>query len=230
MDAPTFFTKGVARGTLSHAYCLWGYGSEAARHGAAVAVARLFETEPFVDCLIIRPHGESVGIGDIREATRFLWQSPARSARKTVIVSDAGTMTHEAQNALLATLEEPPAHGLLILVVRDPALLLPALRSRMQSVHIPSAAGSESLDAAAVDLARQFIAFDPRARKDMLKAMVEAEDVPAFDRFAAAMMAELDRDPRRNWRPLKELSHRIRMMAEHPTNRRLQWEAVSSYL
>lgn len=215
---------------LSHAYCLWGYGSESARHDAALSVARLFEPEPFVDCLVVRSREQSVGIGDIREATRFLSHSPARSARKTVIVSDAGMMTHEAQNALLASLEEPPAHGLLLLVARDPAFLLPALRSRVQSVHVSSAVSDVAPDAESVDRARRFIASDQRARKDMLKAMVEAENIPAFDRFAVAVMAELDCDPRRNWRALKELSHRIHMMAEHPTNRRLQWEAISSYL
>ncbi len=40
-------------------------------------------------------------------------------------------MTHEAQNALLKTLEEPTSHTHIFLIIREKELLIPTLLSRM---------------------------------------------------------------------------------------------------
>jgi DNA polymerase-3 subunit delta' len=48
------------------------------------------------------------------------------------IVTDFQTATREASNALLKTLEEPPARAVLILTARDASLLLPTIVSRCQ--------------------------------------------------------------------------------------------------
>ena len=49
---------------------------------------------------------------------------------RLVLVDPADAMNVQAQNALLKTLEEPPAETVLVLVAASPDLLLPTLRSR----------------------------------------------------------------------------------------------------
>jgi DNA polymerase-3 subunit delta' len=53
---------------------------------------------------------------------------------KVFIVLEAGRMSQAAQNALLKTLEEPPAGTFIVLVVEQVDLLLPTILSRCQSV------------------------------------------------------------------------------------------------
>lgn len=228
MEAPAFFRDRFASNSLSHAYLAWGYGDAAFREAALIAVAALFETAPFFDCIVIRPREGAIGIDDAREAAHFLRMKPLRSLRRIAIVLDADFATSEAQNALLKILEEPPPAGLLLFSASDPRALLPALRSRLQSVFIPGSARAISPEDSA--LAKAWVAGPVAKRKDVIKKLIEAEDQPAFDQFGAAVMALLAEDPVRNIRALKELSSRLAFMAERPLNRRLQWDAVSSYL
>lgn len=61
---------------------------------------------------------------------------PFEGKRRVVIIDDAHTMNHQAQNALLKTLEEPPPSSILVLVTPRPAALLPTIRSRCQSLRL----------------------------------------------------------------------------------------------
>lgn len=228
MEAFAFFRDRAVSGALSHAYLVWGYGDASSREELLLSIIRIFEQEPFSDCLVVRPREGAIGIDDAREAARFLRMKPLRSARRIAILLDAGSATPEAQNALLKILEEPPSFGLLLFSVSDPRALLPALRSRLQSVFVPGASSAIFTGDAA--LARAWVAGPAAKRKDIVKKLIEAEDQPAFDRFGAAVMAHLSVDPVRTIRPLTELSRRLAIMAERPLNRRLQWDAVSSYL
>jgi DNA polymerase III subunit delta' len=60
---------------------------------------------------------------------------PAMGRAKVFIVREADTMSPGAQNALLKTLEEPPATTFLILIVRSADVMLPTTRSRCQVVR-----------------------------------------------------------------------------------------------
>ena len=58
--------------------------------------------------------------------------SAVEGAGRTVILDEADALNVEAQNALLKTLEEPPAGTLLVLVASRPEALLDTVRSRCQ--------------------------------------------------------------------------------------------------
>ena len=75
--------------------------------------------------------GTAIGIfiEDIRELQHTVRTARAGS-RTIVIFSDASSMTHQAQNALLKLLEEPRGGLYLILQTSSPQLLLPTIRSR----------------------------------------------------------------------------------------------------
>ncbi len=71
-----------------------------------------------------------------REGLCFeLAMSPQASERRVAIINDAHRMNAAAANALLKTLEEPPADALILLVCSDPDSLLPTIRSRCQNVR-----------------------------------------------------------------------------------------------
>src|SRR5688572_29123774 len=55
-------------------------------------------------------------------------------------------ITHEAQNALLKTFEEPNANTHFFLVVPDENIVLPTLRSRMEVVRIEGSAPGKDAD------------------------------------------------------------------------------------
>ncbi len=60
---------------------------------------------------------------------------PSRKRARIFIIEQAESMNIAAQNALLKTLEEPPANTFLVLVTSNPELFLPTIRSRCQEVR-----------------------------------------------------------------------------------------------
>jgi len=73
-------------------------------------------------------------IDQIRTLIGLVSFSPRQGRRRVVIIDPADQLNLESQNALLKTLEEPPAPTVLILVTSRPNVLLPTVRSRCFSV------------------------------------------------------------------------------------------------
>lgn len=73
-------------------------------------------------------------VDQIRELSRVASLAPRHGARRLIVVDPADRMNHEAQNALLKTLEEPPERCVLLLVAARPQLLLSTVRSRCFAV------------------------------------------------------------------------------------------------
>ena len=71
-----------------------------------------------------------------REGLCFeLSMAPQASERRVALINDAHRMNQEGANALLKTLEEPPAQALILLVCDNPDSLLPTIRSRCQVIR-----------------------------------------------------------------------------------------------
>jgi DNA polymerase III subunit delta' len=60
---------------------------------------------------------------------------PHEAPQRVVIVRNADELNDSAANALLKTLEEPPAHTRFILLTSKPGELLPTIRSRTQLIR-----------------------------------------------------------------------------------------------
>jgi len=84
------------------------------------------------DLLLIEPGKGSIKIDQIRELQRQLALSPYEGRWRVAVIADFQAATVEAANALLKTLEEPPARVVLILTATDASLLLPTIVSRCQ--------------------------------------------------------------------------------------------------
>ena len=69
-------------------------------------------------------------VDQIRQLSKFAAFAPRQSTHRVFIIDPADRMNHEAQNALLKTLEEPPGRSVLMLIASRPQLLLPTVRSR----------------------------------------------------------------------------------------------------
>ena len=72
------------------------------------------------------------GIDEIRELRERVRFTPSRSKFKVFVIDEAHQLTKEAFNALLKTLEEPPAHVIFILATTEPYKMLPTILSRVQ--------------------------------------------------------------------------------------------------
>jgi hypothetical protein len=118
-----------------------GSGKAAISHYLAMRLLGLqtddFSNQPYIR-LIRSDDGKAIGIDTIRELEHFLsLKVPGeRQIDRVVIVEDAHLLTTEAQNALLKTLEEPPAATVLIMTTEQDQALLPTVRSRMQAVAL----------------------------------------------------------------------------------------------
>ena len=72
------------------------------------------------------------GIDEIRTLRENVKLSPAHSRFKVYIIDEVHMLTQEAFNALLKTLEEPPAHVKFIFATTHPQKVLPTILSRCQ--------------------------------------------------------------------------------------------------
>lgn len=79
----------------------------------------------------------SIGVEDIREQLCGDIQiKPYSSPYKIYIVDEAEKMTVQAQNALLKTIEEPPAYGVILLLTTNADAFLPTILSRCVTLKL----------------------------------------------------------------------------------------------
>ena len=144
------FKTMVESGQVSHAYIIHGEQSSGkdfiARIFATALQCESKETAPCGECrsckqaangnqpdIIFVQHEKpnTIGVEDIRtQIVNDMGIKPYSSPYKIYIVNEAEKMTPQAQNALLKTLEEPPAYGMIILLTTNVDSFLPTILSR----------------------------------------------------------------------------------------------------
>lgn len=96
------------------------------------------------------PSGAGHAVADVRDQVVHVAPlSPFEGDRRVFVVERAELLGEESQNAMLKTLEEPPAHACLILLATDRDAVLPTVASRCQLVELdplPEEAVRERLD------------------------------------------------------------------------------------
>ncbi len=143
-------TNAVSAGIVSHAYLFSG-----PRGSGKTTIARLLakavncedkkDFEPCNKCqscleinqsssldLIEIDAASHRGIDEIRELREGIRFVPSKSKYKVYIIDESHQITKEAANALLKTLEEPPAHAIFILATTEIHKMIPTIISRCQ--------------------------------------------------------------------------------------------------
>jgi DNA polymerase-3 subunit delta' len=88
------------------------------------------------DVRILDSPGQSLKIDEVRDLQRDLSLSPHEGRWRVAVLSDFERATVEAANALLKTLEEPPAQVALVLTATEADVLLPTIVSRCQVLSL----------------------------------------------------------------------------------------------
>ncbi|MEK7514437.1 MAG: DNA polymerase III subunit gamma/tau [Patescibacteria group bacterium] len=126
----TVLEGALKQGNISHAYLFSG-----SRGTGKTSVARIFARA--VGCsendLYEIDAASNRGIDDIRQIKESVTSMPFDSKYKVYIVDEVHMLTKEAFNALLKTLEEPPAHVIFILATTEMEKLPETVISRCQT-------------------------------------------------------------------------------------------------
>jgi DNA polymerase-3 subunit gamma/tau len=150
----------IKKGTIPHAILFTG-GRGTGKTTLARLFARAIGTTD-VD-LYEMDAASNRGIDDIRELREAVHTLPFESRYKVYIIDEVHMLTKEAFNALLKTLEEPPAHVVFILATTEVDKLLDTILSRCQvfTMRSPSRA---VLAATVTDVAKkEGFALEPAA-------------------------------------------------------------------
>ena len=105
--------------------------------------------------------GAAIPVDAIRRLREEAYLLPNESAYRVMILVGADNMRHEAQNALLKILEEPPAHVIFILTCDSRTAMLSTIQSRCVCVSLHPTAWEE-----AAPILRQRL---PRAEEEELR-------------------------------------------------------------
>lgn len=79
----------------------------------------------------------SISIDQVRQMIRRLQMSLSLGSWRVIIIDAVDDLEASGANALLKTLEEPPAKTLFLLVSHSPGKLLPTIRSRCRTLRFP---------------------------------------------------------------------------------------------
>ena len=111
----------------------------------------------------------SITVDQVRALGPFLGTMPSLSSRRVIVIDAADDLERPgASNALLKSLEEPPAGTVFLLVSHAPGRLLPTIRSRCRTLRFE--------DLGAEDMAAVLRDALPDADADEIASLVRAGD------------------------------------------------------
>jgi len=171
------FAASIEQGRMGHSYLLTGDQAEALENLALGLAGQVLDAAPqeHPDFHQVRPESKSrsITVKQIRELEHELYLRPYSAPLKVAVIFDAERMclgAAGAANAFLKTLEEPPAHTLILLTSARPAMLLPTIISRCLRLDL----GFEGLDAGAAHEPAWISAWYAKHPKPALRAYARA--------------------------------------------------------
>ncbi len=142
-EAPGTGGDWLASWTAALVLCERGTAAPCGECAACCRVAAL--QHPDVSWLRPQEDSRQIRIEQVRELSGELALTSHGGGYKVGIVTPADALNRFAANALLKTLEEPPARTLLILVATEPSRLPPTVLSRCQRIRIRAPARAEAI-------------------------------------------------------------------------------------
>ena len=143
------------------------------------------------------PGREVAVIDRIREAQSGISIRPLVSRRKCLIILGMDGLQHVHMSAVLKTIEEPPAHAIIILTAENPSALLPTILSRCQVVELRPASPGELFATLGRDdpAARTAVALSC-GRVELARRLLGSGQIDSLrDRVATLLELALSTDP-----------------------------------
>lgn len=143
--------EGVGKGLFARAAARWLLAEAAGSRpeGGSFSIdpthptARLIEAGSHPDLRVVErvtrektgDQARNISIAQIRALSSLFGATGGLSSRRVAIIDSVDDLEPKAANALLKSLEEPPADGIFVLVSHAPGRLLPTIRSRCRALR-----------------------------------------------------------------------------------------------
>lgn len=172
-------TNSIVGGSISHAYLFSG-----PKGSGKTTLARIFAkavncekrkgSEPCGKCdscqeisasksmdVIEIDAASHTGVDEVRELIEGLKFSPIKSVYKIFIIDECHQLSKSAANALLKTLEEPPAHAVFILATTEAHKMIATITSRCQRFDFKRLHTVEIIKKLEFILKKEGVTFEP---------------------------------------------------------------------
>ena len=142
-------TRGVGKTTIARIFakCVNNPAGVTAAPDESTAVAKAIDAGKFLD-LVELDAASNTGVDSMRELLDNAYYPPSSGRYKVYLIDEVHMLSMSSFNALLKTLEEPPAHLIFLFATTDPKKLPITIVSRCLQMHLKHIA---------VDLIRQHL-------------------------------------------------------------------------
>ena len=175
----------VGKGTLAVRFAAALLCAERGEHEVECRSCRLVRGGVHPDVTVVEPEGAtSLGVDQARAVVTRASLRPVESDRSIFLFPEAGTMTEQAANALLKTLEEPTASVVFLLVAESEDDFPATVASRCRTIHVgrvPQATMVKALEARGLDhAAADGVAVVSGGRPGLALALMDRPEVSRF--------------------------------------------------
>ncbi len=182
-------------------------------------VRRLALAGTHPDLLILEPEGAtSLGVEQAREVVARASMTPVEASRTVFLVPDAGSMTDQAANALLKTLEEPLASVVFLLVALSEEDFPPTVASRCRTIHmgrVPTAEIAAALEERGLEEdAAQGVAVVAGGRPGLALSLMSQPEAARFRELWLAVPQQVTPHPGDGQRLASVLLEELQPMVE----------------
>lgn len=141
--------RGVGKATLAYRAARRLLNAQAAGQGLASAaddpVCRRISAQAHADLLVLERPSDGKGgqkaeisVEDARKVGPFFARTAGEGGRRVCIIDAADELTIQGANAILKSVEEPPAGGVFLLIAHAPGRMPATIRSRCRVLRVPA--------------------------------------------------------------------------------------------